>query len=194
MNRKPVEPRFWMLETIREYALERLEESGEAADARRCHADYYLSLAENAEPKLRGPTQREWLGRLEIEHGNLRAALAWSLATAGGAEAGLRLAGALTWFWRMRGHVSEGRRRVEAALNATAGLADQYRTKALIGRAFLVQGQGHHPRAIEMAEEGLALAKSFGDTAAGGWALHVERARPGPWETKSAARRPSMRV
>ena len=52
------EPRFWMLETIREYALERLEGSGKAADARRCHADYYLSLAENAEPKLRGPTQR----------------------------------------------------------------------------------------------------------------------------------------
>ena len=147
--------------------------SGEAADARRRHADCYLALAEEAEPKLRGPTQAAWLGRLEIEHDNLRAALGWSQTLADGAEVGLRLAGALTWFWRMRGHLSEGRRWVEATLTATAGSADHYRVKALVGGAFLVHGQGDYPRAICDGEEGLALAKSFGDSAAAGWALHV---------------------
>jgi predicted ATPase/class 3 adenylate cyclase len=111
------EARFTMLETIREYALEQLERHGEAEALRQRHAAYYLALAETAEPQLHGAERQTWLDRLEAEHDNCRAALAWSAAAAdrrspGSAEAaelGLRLAGALAWFWFVRGYWSEGR-------------------------------------------------------------------------------------
>jgi predicted ATPase len=88
------EPRFVMLETIHEYARERLEESGEEQEIKHAHAEYFLALAEEAEPELEGADQLEWLERLEEEHDNLRAALSWSLG-GGDAELGLRIAGAL---------------------------------------------------------------------------------------------------
>jgi predicted ATPase/transcriptional regulator with XRE-family HTH domain len=103
------EPRFTMLETIREYALDRLAEHGEEEVLRRRYAAYYLTLAEQAEQRLQGPDSRHWLDRLETEHDNLRAVLAWSQTTAGDHELGLRLAAALWWFWWARGHGSEGR-------------------------------------------------------------------------------------
>src|SRR5439155_14099493 len=95
------EPRFKMLETIREYAWECLEESSEALGLRRRHAEYYMALAEKAEPELTGPKQVVWMDRLEQEHDNIRAALEWSneaereRSERSGAETGLRLAGAL---------------------------------------------------------------------------------------------------
>jgi predicted ATPase len=92
------EPRFSMLGTIREYALEGLEDMGEAEKLGRLHTEHFMSLAEEAEPELRGPQQLEWFVRLEEEHDNLRAALSRALET-GEAELGLRLAGALVWFW-----------------------------------------------------------------------------------------------
>src|SRR5262249_36381150 len=100
-------PRYHLLETIPEYAHQLLGESGELAALQRSQAQYYLELAERAEPKLTGPQQREWLHTLEREHGNLRAALRWS--TSHDLELGMRLAGALQRFWDGRTHSLEGR-------------------------------------------------------------------------------------
>jgi hypothetical protein len=124
------EVRFSMLHVIREYALERLEASargsggqaGEAAEAlHRAHAVYFLVLAERAEPELQGPVQVAWLDRLEREHDNFRAALAWAQAHPGTeAELGLRLAAALEPFWFARGHLREGRAWTEGLLDVVA--------------------------------------------------------------------------
>ena len=123
------EERFAMLETVREYAAERLEASGEADACRRRHAHHLLELAERAAPELRGPSQAAWLDRLEAEHDNLRAALAWGEDTArqgdrgagrgdggDGARLALRLGVALWRFWWARGHLSEGWRRLNGLL------------------------------------------------------------------------------
>ena len=153
-------PRFAMLETIREYALERLEESGDADELRRRHADYFLRLAEEAEPNLRG-SPGDWLDRLEAEHDNFRAALD-RLEALGDSERGLRLAGALWRFWYLRGHLAEGRRRLESAL-----LADERptaaRAKALNGAAVMAVNTGDSATARLRAEEGLALHRTLGD-------------------------------
>jgi predicted ATPase/class 3 adenylate cyclase len=107
--------RYLMLQTIREFALERLEAGGEAETIRARHARAFLELAERAGPNLIGPQQAEWLDRLEAEHDNMRAALEWALAAAESAIA-LRLGGALWRFWQIRGHLLEGRRRIEAVV------------------------------------------------------------------------------
>src|SRR5262249_25074569 len=116
------EPRFAMLETIREYALERLEQNGEVESLHQAHLGYFLALAEQAEPELTGPRQAEWLERLEREHDNLRAALAWALEH-GSLEASARLAGALWRFWYTHGHLSEGRRWLEQILEQNVTVA-----------------------------------------------------------------------
>jgi predicted ATPase/transcriptional regulator with XRE-family HTH domain len=107
--------RFTMLETIREYAMERLAERGEEEETRQYHAEYFLELAETAGPELRGSRQATWINRLEGEYDNIRAALAWSLGN-GDVEAGLHFAAALGWFWFVRGHFGEGRIWLESAL------------------------------------------------------------------------------
>ncbi|MCA1698353.1 MAG: AfsR/SARP family transcriptional regulator, partial [Actinobacteria bacterium] len=109
--------RYRLLETVGAYAGDRLAEAGETARLRAAHAGYYLRLAEQAEPELTGPRQREWLERLEAERANLRSALEWSLSH-GESEQALRLAGALTLFWRVRCHFSEGRELLDAAVSA----------------------------------------------------------------------------
>ncbi|HZG67746.1 MAG TPA: hypothetical protein VEZ12_13440, partial [Herpetosiphonaceae bacterium] len=114
------EPRFVMLETIREYASECLLERGELDETRRRHADFYLRLASSAEQALRGPQQGLWLRRIEAEHDNLRAALQWA-AEVGHTDLGLRLASALHPFWTQRGYWTEGRSRLEAALAGALG-------------------------------------------------------------------------
>jgi predicted ATPase/transcriptional regulator with XRE-family HTH domain len=116
------EPRFALLETIREYALEQAAASGDLDALHRAHAAYYVHLAEAVEPALTGPEQRRWCERLERDHDNLRAALAWALER-GETETGLRLVGALYRFWQVRGHLREGRAWVEGllALAAPAG-------------------------------------------------------------------------
>jgi predicted ATPase len=100
--------RYRLLEPVRQYALEKLKESGEGEAAKRAHAEYFLILAEEAEPELFGPRDVEWFDRLEEEHDNLRAALSWALGRAE-TELGLRLGGALQPFWEAHGHYSEGR-------------------------------------------------------------------------------------
>ncbi|MFQ5874043.1 MAG: tetratricopeptide repeat protein, partial [Dehalococcoidia bacterium] len=156
------EPRFLMLETIREYGLECLEASGEAEATRRTHADYYLALAEAVEPELEGPEQGKWLDRLEAEHDNLRAALEW-FKQSGEAEAELWLAGAMWGFWYVRGYVSEGRRWLEGALKRGSGASALVRAQALNNAGGLVWRQGDLGRAAELFEESLTLYQELGD-------------------------------
>lgn len=116
------EARYQLLETVRQYARDRLLESGEADTLRARHRDFFLSLAEAAEPKMRGPEQDAWLARLEAEHDNLRAALEWCRSGVAGTEAGLRLAAALFRFWHVRSLYTEGRGWLQGALERAAGL------------------------------------------------------------------------
>ena len=157
------EPRLFMLETIREYALERLAESGEEEAVRKAHASCYLTLAEEAEPKLTTAEQMPWLELLEMEHNNLRAALRWSLDLAE-TEMALRLCGALWRFWHVRGHLSEGRRWLEEAL-ALEGAAPYLRARVLSGGCELAHSQGDLDRAQELREEALAVSRQLGDQA-----------------------------
>src|SRR5262249_34514682 len=110
------EPRFVLLEAIREFGLEQLEATDEAEPIRRRHAAYYLALAEAAEPKLRRADQGHWLHRLERGRGQFRAALSWCGAEGAGAEIELRLAAALGYFWLVHRHLGEGRRALDHAL------------------------------------------------------------------------------
>jgi predicted ATPase/class 3 adenylate cyclase len=164
------EPRFLMLETIREYALEQLEAGGEAAELQRRHAESHLALAEATWPKLVGPEQVELLARLEAEHDNLRAALGWSQEQASRAETGLRLAGALYRFWWRRGYLSEGRARLQGALEWSTrdGTPEalgirRARAKALNGAAVLARAQGDSAAARSLFEESLAILQELGD-------------------------------
>jgi len=154
------EPRFAMLETIREFGLERLAASGDDAAARHAHARYFLALAERLEVAALIPHGERSLARLEADHADLRAALAWLEAAGAGAEF-LRLAGALSLFWFAHSHYREGAAWLERAL-AMAGPAPA-RSKALIGLAYLVAFQGDAARASTLYDEGLALARAAGD-------------------------------
>jgi predicted ATPase/class 3 adenylate cyclase len=128
------EDRFWMLETIREYAAERLEESGDATELWRRHAGSFLALAEEAFPHLRGHPGA-WLDRLEAEHDNLSAALE-QLEASGEPALALQLAGALYRYWYKKGHVAEGRRRLEGLLR-TDDRPTAARARALHGAAVM---------------------------------------------------------
>jgi predicted ATPase/class 3 adenylate cyclase len=152
--------RFWMLETIREYALERLEASGEANELRRRHAEHFLALAEEAEPYAR-EVDADWLDRLDRELDNLRAALDW-LESAGETQLALRLAGALDDLWVTKGHVAEGSRRVEAALAADES-PTAARAKALNTAADLAVGHADVAHARLRAEQALSLHRQLGD-------------------------------
>ena len=153
-------PRFTMLEPIREYAVERFEESGEIAELRRGHAAYFLGLAEEAEPNLRG-SPGDWLDRLEREHDNFRAALD-RLEASGDSETALRLAAALWRFWYLKGHLAEGRRRLESVL-PTDERPTAARAKALNGAAVMAVNTGDTEAAMLRAEEALALHRKLGD-------------------------------
>jgi predicted ATPase/class 3 adenylate cyclase len=150
------EPRFVMLETVHEYAREKLQESGEAEEVKKHHAEFFLALAEEGESGMRGAEAATWLERIESEHDNLRAALSWSLAQEE-VELGLRLAGALWRFWHLRGYYSEGRRWLENAL-AKDGRSSAARLKALQAVGWLADDQGDIDRAVAAAEEGLRLS------------------------------------
>ncbi|HEX5504002.1 MAG TPA: tetratricopeptide repeat protein [Thermomicrobiales bacterium] len=162
------EPRVAMLETLREYATERLEASGEAGELRRRHAAYYFALAEAAEPELSGAAQTTWLARLAAEHDNLRAALAWALA--GDPAAGLRLAAGLWLFWWTRGHLTEGRGWLERAL-ARAPAPVEARARALLGAGFLAMQQSDWGAARARLEAGLALSQALGEDRLTAWLL-----------------------
>jgi predicted ATPase len=157
------EPRLFMLETIREYALERLVTSGEGDMLRRQHAAFYMALAEAAEPKVQDATQNIWLDRLEREHDNLRAALGWALA-GGDLEAGIRLASALWPFWYMRGYGSEGRKWLEEALRRSADVAPALQAKILLVGGY-VSVRTDEQRSAALGAQALALFRELDDTA-----------------------------
>ncbi len=164
------EARFTMLETVREYALERLEESGELERLRRRHAAYFLKMAEEAELALQGPLQAAWLDRLETEHDNFRAALSWSLTSQGDTEMGMRLTGALSHFWYVRGHHSESRMRLQSALERSSD-AITARAKVLFGAGQLAWFQGELVRANTLLKESLTLYRDLEDEAGAAYAL-----------------------
>jgi DNA-binding CsgD family transcriptional regulator/tetratricopeptide (TPR) repeat protein len=153
--------RYKMLEPIRQYAVEKLEEGGEAEEARHRHATFFLALAEAAEPRLRGPEDTIWLALLEAEHDNLRTALSWALGR-GEIEIGLRLAGALYRLWDAHGHYREGTRWLEKALEKNVGVSGAARAKALERFGWLVYRTGGMARAVAAGEEGLELSHQAG--------------------------------
>jgi predicted ATPase/transcriptional regulator with XRE-family HTH domain len=157
-------PRFSMLETIREYALERLEASGEAEALRERHARYFVELTEGAQRELASAALAAWLDRLEAEEGNLRAALGWSHAAASDvdAEVGLRLAGALLKFWQLRGRLSEGRAQLAMALSRSAAPIAA-RARALNTAGQLAFQQGDSAAARPLYEESLAIYRQLAD-------------------------------
>jgi predicted ATPase/DNA-binding SARP family transcriptional activator len=164
-----VEPRQGMLDTIHAFAAERLAESDEAAELQRHHAAYFLKLAEEAEANWRGSDQ-ERLERLEREHDNLRAALAWSVDS--DPDGALRLVAALSDFWIARGHLQEGRRLLDRALGAVSGRTAT-RAKALLGSCGLDFRAGSNVAAAALAEESLTIYREVGEGDGAGRSLHL---------------------
>jgi predicted ATPase len=158
------EVRYRILETLREYGRGLAQQEGELDRLRRRHAASFLVIAERAEQHLGGPEQAHWLDRLDRVHGNLRAALRWSLE-GGRAATALRLAGAVRWFWQMRGYLSEGQRWLEQALAQSAEAPASYRAKAVAGLGSLLIARGDYERAAALLDEGLALYRTLDDRA-----------------------------
>ncbi len=164
------EPRFLLLQTLREYGLEMLAATGELQTTRAAHAHFFLALAEQAEPELQGPHQAVWLERLEQEHDNLRAALEWALEDAADEQAtmrrdiALRLSAALWYFWWMRGHYSEARTFLEQVLTRSEGASVSLRVKVLQACANAALYQDDYARVEVLAEQSLALYRELGNT------------------------------
>jgi predicted ATPase/class 3 adenylate cyclase len=166
--------RYRLLETVRQYAGDRLSEGGGEAAVRPRHAAWFLALAEQAEPQLWGPNQGVWLSRLDAEHDNLRAVLAWyewppESSEAVAVETGLRLAGALRRFWSARGYLSEGRQWLGRVLeregggNPTDSAALSHRAKALHGAGILAFIQADYAASRTLYEQSLTIRRSLGD-------------------------------
>jgi predicted ATPase/class 3 adenylate cyclase len=155
-----VNERFWMLETIRDFAGERLETSDEADSVQLAHGEWFTALAERAAKELFGTEQVEWLGRLERDHDNLRAALTWAYGV-DRIDLALRLTAALRAFWFMHGHIDEGRRWFVLAVRGAD--ASELRARVLGGACVFAAKQGDVARARELAAEGLALCRTIGD-------------------------------
>jgi len=165
------EPRLGLLETIREYALDRLQADDSLDGTRRRHADYYAGVAERASDQIDGPAQLTALDRLEAEHDNLRAALAWSLETPATdpvdqgerAVAGLRLVQALIPFWYQHGHATEGRRWLQRAMDLASGDGGAPLAKVAHGLGVLMDQQGEPDAALRLFERSLVIWRELGD-------------------------------
>ena len=158
-------PRYAMLETIREFALELLEEAGEAGETRRRHAEFIRDLAERAEPLLLVPAERRnWLPQLEHDHDNIRTALAWSVTAENAPAIGVALAGALNWFWLISGRLNEAGSWY-AALLARPGVAEDSLAwaKVLHGSALQLWGRGELAQAEAREESAVRIFRSAGD-------------------------------
>jgi predicted ATPase/DNA-binding CsgD family transcriptional regulator len=155
--------RFVMLETIHDYAREKLQEHEEIEAMRTRHAGYFMALMEQAEPHLSGGRhQLRWMGRLEAEHDNLRTALKWALE-GGDVELGLRLAGALGWFWFRQGHYADWQRWITHALELSEGAPLALRALVLLWAGQLAWAQQEPQRAKPLFREALALYRELGD-------------------------------
>jgi len=154
--------RFLMLEIVREYAVERLVASGEAAELRRRHAQYFLELAGLAEAELHGPGQGAWIERIELELDNLRAAdIFWRESSDG--ESRLRAVVALRRFWQLHGHLAEGLRMTEGALAQAPAADPLLRSQALNSAGLLAAEQGEFESARTAFDHALELARELGD-------------------------------
>lgn len=156
--------RFSMLETVREYALDRLAERSESDALARSHARYFVELAEAAEPFLLVKGGREWIGRLRAEHENIRLALAWA-HRAGEVELGLRLASALMLYWFQRDYLAEGERWLSVLLASAAEVSNRVRARALNAAATLTGVRGDRAAAIPLSEESVTLFRKTDDRA-----------------------------
>jgi tetratricopeptide (TPR) repeat protein len=164
-------PRFVMLETIREYALERLAEQGEVDLLRRQHAAWYLALAQAAEPELTGPRQQDWLERLEQEHSNLCAAIQSALDQQENQTA-LELCAALWKFWQFHSRYSVGQQWMEATLARSSALKSRLRAEVLCGAGWLAFSAVNNDRAQTLFGESLALARALQEPRDTAMALH----------------------
>ena len=155
--------RYGLLETVRQYVRDRLTESGESLVVRTRHANYFLTLAEEVKPKMRGMEQVQWMGVLEEEHDNLRQALAWYAEDAQDAEAGgkgLRLAAALFELWKTHGHLSEGRERLHTLLaHPTRQEPTSARAQALAEAGWLAYMQDDYVQTRVLLEKSLVVAQ-----------------------------------
>jgi predicted ATPase/class 3 adenylate cyclase/Tfp pilus assembly protein PilF len=165
------EPRFEMLQTIREFGLERLRESSDEETVARRHADYFLALAESCEPLLIGAGQTRCLDRLHAERANLRAAAAWFHAR-GAVEEALRLGGALWRFWWLRGDMGEGLPLLESLLAEGTEVRPAVLAKALNGAGVLADSHGDWETATHLHEQGLAISRELSDLPGVAWALN----------------------
>jgi predicted ATPase/class 3 adenylate cyclase len=169
-------PRFRMLETIREFGLEQLEQAGEIDAARTCHAMFFLALIESAEAALTGPEQNLWFDRLDADHDNLRFALEWMLAQE--PRAALRVAAPVGWFWEIRGHLAEGRqwlKRVLAAVDESL----PGRAGVLTRAAALAIWQGDFAAADALLQQSLEFGRRDGEDQAVAQALMVQAGMAG---------------
>jgi len=154
--------RYWMLETIREFAAERFEELADGAPLRDAHAAWYIELAERARPELRAREARTWLERLDSEHANLRASLD-HLLVSGNADGALRLSGAIWPYWQTRGHWTEGRRYLAAAVGLGADRDPELLVNSLWGGSILAQWQGDVDEGEQLASRILEISKTAVD-------------------------------
>lgn len=172
------ESRLMMLETIHEYGLDALAQSGELEESQQAHVAYFLTIAEKSDVELRSVRQPQWLAQLKREYENLRAALKWTQDNRK-FELGLRLAGALGLFWYMRGYLSEGRACLEELLshdsngNDGHGISSDIRAKALNSVSMLVAEQGDYGRAALLVEESMGLFQALGDKRGRAAALNI---------------------
>jgi predicted ATPase len=185
--------RFWMLETIRELARERLAASDELDAIGRRHAEWFLALAEETEPFLKGAEQAVWLQRLEDEHDNFRTSLDWFFDH-DDVDGAVRLAGTLWLFWYMHGHVTEARRWLRRALDIAPDEPSQARARLLYGTGYLAAEQDEDEEALALIEASFACAREVGATAQAAIAAAVLCAMRAKTSTSTAQRRAAVAV
>ena len=181
------EPRFMMLETLREYAVDKLSENGELELLQDRHLAYFVALGDLAESELVGPDQVAWLDRLEVEFDNIRAALRWSFAKDRGA--GLQLVSALSRFWRVRGNYSDGSQWLSLLLSGSAAsILPQIRAKALSLQGEIELWLEAKSIGYELAAEGLSVVQQIGDRHGEAYAQYVMGLKAFQHEQLSLAR------
>jgi non-specific serine/threonine protein kinase len=171
-HHESAEARYWLLETVRQYASEKLGQSGEATAVRRQHHEWFMRLAEKAEPDLRGPRQVTALGRLDAELDNLRAGMEWCLGADGNPVSGLRTAVAMGLFWVVRAQLREGQQWVETLLRSASGAPPLLRAKALAWIGVLAWWLGDVAAIRGPSEEALTLGRAHGYRWESALALH----------------------